>query len=291
MAKLSTIYDAFDAATLNTALWNDNSAGVSQAAGNGYAAITPSTDYHFLGFTPPSRDFTQDVFTWEWAFTGAAVAGVEQYCSIGTGVSGQEIHFGRFSTSLGYFMAAADGFVGWSDANHRWCRIRTTASQMFFETSPDAVTWVNPFGAGDGIEALPGWNFTNVQVHFVNGYFSGAGGGEMRIHTVGVPSSTLSGSLSGALGGARAQLYTTLTNRASAGLALAGPQAAGVAGVISRTSLAGVLGGAGMRSVGHFESSAQDVTVSVGPTRIAALGVGPTVLSPDVGETIVEREP
>ncbi|MFD4258249.1 hypothetical protein ACFWR9_11610 [Streptomyces sp. NPDC058534] len=291
MAKLSTLFDAFDAAALNTGLWNDNSVGVSQSAGNGYAAITASTDYHFMGFTPPSRDFQEDTFTWEWTFTGSAVAGVEQYCSIGNGVTGQEIHYGRFSTSLGYFVGADDGFLPWNSTDHRWCRIRTTATQMHFETSADGATWVNPFGGGAGIENLPAWDLSNVQVHFVNGYFSGSGGGEMRMQTVGVATNTLSGSLNAAPGGASAQLGGDLSSAASGALALGGPQASGAGRIVSRTSLAGVLGGVGLAAAGHFESSAEDVTVSVGPTRIAALGVGATVLSPDVAETILEREP
>lgn len=291
MAKLSTIYDAFDAAALDTALWND-SAGVTQVAGNGYATVAPSGAYNtFLGFTPPSRDFTEDAFTWEWTYTGAAVSGIEQYCSIGSGTPGQEIHYGRFSTSLGYFVGADDGFVPWSDTDHRWCRIRTTTTQLLFETSADGVTWVNPFGGGAGIEVLPTWDLSLVHVHFVNGYFSGAGGGDQRIHTVGVASNTLSGSLHADLGGAAAQITAGLKSAAAAGLALGGPSGAGTGRVVSRTQLAGVIGGLGVAVAGHFESSAEDVTLSVGPTRKAALGVGPTVLSPDVAETILEREP
>ncbi len=290
MAKLSTLHDAFDAAALDTVLWNDNSAGVSQAAGDGYAAITPSPDYHFMGFTPPSRDFTEDVFTWEWTFTGSAVSGIEQYCSIGNGVSGQEIHVGRFSTSLGYIVGAADGYLPWDPTNHRWCRVRTTTTQMFIETSPDGTTWVNPFGGGDGVEALPAWNLSTVQVHFVNGYFSGSGGGDMRVQTVGVASDTLSGSLKGALGGAAVALAGALSSAGSGALELPGPRGSGAGRIVSRSSLAGVLGGPGMAAAGTFESSAKDVTVSVGPTRRADLGVGPTIASPAVEPTILERQ-
>lgn len=292
MAKLSTLFDSFDAAALDTGLWNDSS-GVTQVAGDGYATVPASGAYStFLGFTPPSRDFTEDAFTWEWTYTGAAVTGAEQYCSIGSGTAGQEIHFGRFSTSLGYFMGAGDGFVPWSDTDHRWCRIRTTATQVLFETSPDGTTWVNPFaGGGGGVELLPAWDLSLVHVHFINGFFSGAGGGDQRIHTVGVPSSTLSGSLAAALGGLGADLTSRLTNDSAAALALGAAQAAGTGRVVSRTQLAGVIGGLTASMGGTFESSAEGVSLSVGPTRVAALGVGDTLLSPAVGETIVEREP
>ncbi|WND33941.1 hypothetical protein RI578_06390 [Streptomyces sp. BB1-1-1] len=292
MAKLSTLFDAFDGDGLDTTLWND-SVGATQTLGDGYAAVAPSAAYtNWLGFTPPSRDFTEDTFTWEWTYTGAAVAGIEQYCTIGSGTAGQEIAFGRYSTSLGYFVGADDGFVPWVDADHRWCRIRTTSTQVIFETSPDGVTWVNPFAAGGGgAEALPAWDLSNVHVHFVNGYFSGSGGGDQRLHTVGVATNTMSGSVHAALGGAGAQLHAELSSPGSASLALGGPLGAGAGRLVSRTSLAGVLGGARMAVSGHFESSAEDVTLSVGPTRVAALGVGPTVLSPEVAETILEREP
>ncbi|MGW6296702.1 hypothetical protein [Streptomyces sp. NPDC055058] len=291
MAKLSTLYDAFDGAALDTGLWND-SFGVTQNLGDGYAAVAPSGAYNtWLGFTPPSRDFTEDSFTWEWTFTGAAVTGVEQYVSLGTGTPGQEVHYGRFSTSLGYFVGADDGFVPWNDTDHRWCRLRTTASQMFFETSPDGTTWVNPFGGGAGVETLPAWDLTLVQVHFVNAFFSGAGGGDMRVHTVGVPSDTLSGSLNAALGGITTDLDAALTSPASAALDLAGVRAAGTGRVVSRTELALTLPAFGLAGHVHAESSAEDVTVSVAATRVAALGVGPTTLSPAVAETIVEREP
>jgi hypothetical protein len=42
---------------------------------------------------------------------------------------------------------------------------------------------------------------------------------------------------------------------------------------------------------GTFESSAQDVTLSIGPTRVATTGVGATTLSLDAADTVVERNP
>jgi hypothetical protein len=292
VAKLSTLHDAFDGDGLNTTLWND-SVGVTQTLGDGYVVLDPSCAYaNFLGFTPPSRDFAEDSFTWEWTFTGAAVAGVEQYCSIGTGVSGQEIHYGRYGTSLGYFVGAEDGFEPWSDANHRWCRIRTTATDVLLESSSDGITWTNPFSfSGGGIVPLPAWDLTNVQVHFVNAFFSGGGGGDMRVHTVGVDSGSLSGSLTVELGGPTAALTASLESDTSAALALAAADAAGTGRIVSRTSLGGVLGGLTADFGGIFQSSAKDVTVSVGPTRIVHTGVGPTGLSLHVAGTIVDREP
>lgn len=292
MAKLSTIYDPFDGDGLNTELWNDSS-GATQVSGDGYATVPASGTYsNFLGFTPPSRDFAEDSFTWEWTFPSATAAGAEQYCVIGNGISGEEFQFGRFSTSLGYFVGAEDGFETWDDTNHRWCRIRTTATQVLLETSADGETWTNPFVfGGGGVLALPAWDISTVHVHFVNGFFTGAGAGDMRIHTVGVDSSTLSGSLAAALGGASAGLDATLTYDASMAGALGAAQAASTGRVVSRTSLGGVLGGLTAAADGMFESSAEDVTLSVGPTRIATTGIGTIRLSPSVAATIVERSP
>jgi hypothetical protein len=291
MAKLSTIFDPFDGDGPDTGLWNDNSAGVSQALGDGYAEITASGDYHFMGYTPPSRDFTEDAFQWEWTFTAAPTSGTEQLCAINNGIAGEEFQFGRFSTSLGYFMGAADGFVPWSDTDHRWCRIRTTTTQVFFETSADGDIWVNPFSGGEGVETLPAWDLSEVQVHFINGFFSGTGGGTERIHTVGVDSGELSGSLTGSLGAISTQIDAGLTMSGSLALPL-GPAAFEAGGNLKMSgSLGGALAPAAVDLSGTFESSAQDVTLSVGPTRVATTGVGSTVLSPSVADTIVERSP
>jgi len=292
MAKLSTLYDPFDGDGLDTTLWND-SVGVTQSLGDGYAALAPSGEYdNFLGFTPPSRDFAEDIFAWEWTYPVAPTSGTEQYCGINNGTSGEEFQFGRFSTSLGYFVGAEDGFVPWSDTDHRWCRIRTTTTQVFFETSADGSIWVNPFeGGGGGVEALPAWDLSLTQVHFINAFYTGAGGGDMRVHTVGVDSATLSGSLMGVLGGISAQLDASLSSAGSVAGSLAAVAAAAAGRVVSRTSLGGVLGGMTAAMDGMLESSAEDVTVSVGPTRIATTGVGTTVLSPSIADTIVERSP
>lgn len=287
MAKLSTLYDPFDGAGPNTTLWND-AAGVTQVSGDGYCTVPASGAYDkFLGFTPPSRDFTEDAFQWEWTFPSAGASGSEQYCSIGDGNTGEKVDYGRWSGGLGYFLGAASEFAGFDDTDCRFMRIRTTATQMFFETSADGTTWVNPFTTG--VQALPAWDLSSVQVHFINGFFSGSGGGDMRIQSVGVASGTLSGSLAGQLGGISTGIDASLTSPAevAGSLGEAGLSAAGR--LVSRTSLAAVFGGITFDAGGTFASSAEDVTVSAGPPRVAAHTVGGPVLSPAAAAPVVER--
>lgn len=287
MPKLSTIYDAFDGDGPNTGLWND-SAGVTQVSGDGYATVPPSGTYsNFLGFTPPSRDFTEDAFQWEWTFPSAGASGSEQYCSIGDGTTGEKVDYGRWSGGLGYFLGATSEFAGFDDTSCRFMRIRTTSSQMFFETSPDGVTWVNPFTTG--VQALPAWDLSSVQVHFINGFFSGSGGGDMRVQSVGVASTTISGSLAGQYGGIATDLEASLSSPGQVAGDLGPARLAAAGRLVSRTTLAGVFGGISFDAAGSFESSAEDVTVSAGPPRVASLGAGAPVLSPGAAGPVVER--
>lgn len=289
MPKLSTLYDAFDGNGPNTTLWND-SVGVTQVSGNGYATVPPSGSYsNFLGFTPPSRDFTEDAFQWEWTFPSAGVSGSEQSCSIGDGNTGEKADYGRWSGSLGYFLGANSDFLPFDDVNHRFVRIRTTATQMFFEASPDGVTWSNPFTRG--IESLPAWDLSSVQVHFINGFFSGTGGGDMRIQSVGVASSTLSGSLAGQLGGISTGIDAALTAPGELAGALGAGQVTAAGRILSRTTLAGVFSGLTFDGSGAVDSSAEDVTVTAGPPRVGVDSAGGPVTCLDVAGPVAERIP
>lgn len=180
MAKLSTLFDDFEDGTLNTTLWDDSS---NATEGSGYCAITPSGTYTNRLGTTTTFDFASDSFEFELTFSAGAVAGAEQYCQIYTGVGGQTIQMGRFQQSIGYDYDGNSEFVTYSATDHRHCRVRTTATQIFFETSTDGSTWVNPFTTG--VRTLAAWSLASVAVQFINAFFSGAGGGDMRIMQVG----------------------------------------------------------------------------------------------------------
>lgn len=180
MAKLSEIFDDFENGTLDTTLWNDS---LNTTETGGYAAITAAGTYNNRLGSNTTRDFTQDTIQWEWTYPSASPAGAEQFFEIYTGAGGQTIQMGRFQGSLGWDYNGASEFVTFSATNHRFCRIRTTATQIFFEASADGNTWSNPFTTG--VATLAGWALTSVILKFVNAFFSGAGGGEMRIMQVG----------------------------------------------------------------------------------------------------------
>lgn len=185
MAKLSTLFDDFENGTFDTTLWND-SVNVTEASG--YATIPQSAAYTNKLGTTNTYDFSSDSFQFEMTFPSAAVTGAEQYCQIYTGAAGQTIQMGRLQQSIGYDYNGNSEFVTYNATNHRFCRIRTTATQIFFETSSDGSTWVNPFTTG--VRTLAAWSLTSVAVQWINGFFSGAGGGDMRIMQVGVNSTT-----------------------------------------------------------------------------------------------------
>jgi hypothetical protein len=181
MAKVSEIYDDFEDGTLNTTLWNDS---LNATEGSGYAAITAAGTYSNRLGSNTTRDFTQDTFQWEWTFAGASVTGSEQFFEIYTGAAGQTIQMGVFQGSLGYDYNGNAEYVTFNATNHRFCRIRTTATQIFFEASANGTTWTNPFTTG--VRTLAAWSLTSVILKFVNAFFSGAGSGDMRIMSAGV---------------------------------------------------------------------------------------------------------
>lgn len=202
MAKLSTLYDAFDSSPLDTAKWNDSS-NATVGAGTGYAAITASGSYtNRLGTSTP-YDFTSDTFQWEWTFPSASPAGAEQYVQVFSGAAGQTIQMGRFQGSLGWdYNGASSQFVTFDATNHRYARIRTNATQVIFEASANGTTWTNPFTTNTVTQT---WTPSSVIVQFLNAFFSGAGGGEMRIMQVGTPPVSVGGS----------KIYTTAVRRSS----------------------------------------------------------------------------
>lgn len=185
MAKVSEIYDDFEDGTLNTTLWNDS---LNATEASGYATITAAGTYNNRLGSNTTRDFNQDTFQWEWTFPSASVTGAEQFFEIYTGNAGETIQMGVFQGSLGYDYNGNAEYVTWNGTNHRFCRIRTTATQIFFETSSDGNTWNNPFTTG--VRTLAAWSLNNVILKFVNAFFSGAGGGDMRIMKAGVQSTT-----------------------------------------------------------------------------------------------------
>ncbi len=180
MAKLSTLFDDFEDGTLNTTLWDDS---LNATEGSGYCAITPANTYANRLGTTTTFDFASDSFEFELTFSAGAVAGAEQYCQIFTGNGGETIQMGRFQQSIGYDYNGNSEFVTYSATDHRHCRVRTTATQIFFETSTDGSTWVNPFTTG--VRTLAAWSLASVAVQFINAFFSGSGGGDMRVMQVG----------------------------------------------------------------------------------------------------------
>lgn len=180
MAKLSTLFDDFEDGSFNSTLWDDSS---NATEGSGYVTVTASGTYTNRLGTTTTFDFEEDEFQFELTFPQAATAGAEQYCQIYTGNGGETIQMGRFQQSIGYDYDGNSEFVTYSATNHRYCRVRTTATQIFFETSSDGSTWNNPFTTG--VRTLAAWSLTSVAVQWINAYFSGGGGGDMRIMQVG----------------------------------------------------------------------------------------------------------
>jgi hypothetical protein len=185
MAKLSTLFDDFEDGTLNTTLWDDS---VNATEGSGYVTIPADGSYTNKLGTTTTYDLTEDSFQFELTFSAGATVGAEQFCQLFTGAPGQTIQMGRFQQSIGYDYNGASEFVTYNATDHRFCRIRTTATQIFFETSADGSSWSNPFTTG--VQTLAAWSLTSLAVQFINGFFSGSGGGDMRIMQVGASAPT-----------------------------------------------------------------------------------------------------
>lgn len=145
--------------------------------------------YNQIGSTEDLRAIRQTAY-WEWTFPTAPVEeGIQQFFHLTAADDAtDEILYGRFGVNLGFLtfvngVDAGAGFVAWSDANHRWCRIRFTETTAFFEASADGETWSDPF-SGSGDIALPAMNYEAMRISFRNGAFSGTGGGNMVIHGI-----------------------------------------------------------------------------------------------------------
>lgn len=199
IVTIEDFIDDFEDEITDTDLWDHSSHLFIEA--NGYLTV-PQTGgtFRVVGSTKIMQfQDGQNVF-WEWEFPKPPEFGGEQFFRITPGAAHpigtgggppDDIKMGRVSSNLNITINHnGDHFlfeqIPWDDDAHRHCRMRLVSGQMHFETSSDGQTWVNPFPGSTGISDVP-FDITNVTIAFINGFFSGNGAGDMRIHGINVP--------------------------------------------------------------------------------------------------------
>lgn len=154
MALMETLTDPFNQTTLNTTLWTSGTGGTTtisySSAGASFNLPNPttssdqahiqSTAAYDLTSSHALAQFTQMIGT----------ASGEQFLFQLTGTGGS-LRWSKGGTSLGaYYGSSSFTLVGsatYSATDHKWMRTRESGGTVYFDTSPDGVTWNNTHGS------------------------------------------------------------------------------------------------------------------------------------------------
>lgn len=188
---LETIKDEFDAA-LNTTLWAEKSAGAIWDAAWGGRLILPVISAYNFCSTASSG--------------GLILTGSSVYCQVFApvvGANSKEVFFeviraGQTVDKVSMYLNGVGGvwkllmnrlpggtaqMIDYDPVAHRCWRIRETGGTIYFETSPDAVTWT-------ARHSQPvSWSTDNVYVNFSAGYWGTESASNAYVDNVNMPPS------------------------------------------------------------------------------------------------------
>lgn len=150
---ISTLTDAFPGTALNTSLWTATGATVTVGGGiltipqnNAYPTVTSNAVYNlqgsmvFVKMTPDLYDAGSN--------SGLNVMGSSGSVGYGIAVTAGTI----------YLQGTTDGISGWTTLQstaynptaHAWIAVSESNGSLFFQASPDSITWTTLFSVSDG---------------------------------------------------------------------------------------------------------------------------------------------
>lgn len=148
MPSFGALTDDFNDGTLNTSLWSGSYGDPDEVGGRaripcttGYAGLKSSSSYTLTGSGVTIRLHAP-------AAGGAASAAAS--CLILSSTGGTDAGFivDAAQTAVGLYLREgyADGgavFLTYSPSAHAWLRFREAAGTLYWDTSPDGITWTN----------------------------------------------------------------------------------------------------------------------------------------------------
>jgi hypothetical protein len=174
---LGQIKDNFNDDSLNTNLWEIFAGTVTETGGRLELDNAPTyAVVHSRNFV----DVTEAEILGEWTFytgtaTGSAQAGFKIYRGVGATYGHLQImrhnvgsiQISKTEDNVSIFAES----ITYSATDHKWLRIRLTATQVIFEASTDGITWTTPWT--NSTSALPTWSLDDgVLIELFAGYFN-----------------------------------------------------------------------------------------------------------------------
>jgi hypothetical protein len=193
--KVATLVDSFDTSVDKTVVWKDSAAAVVWDSGSGGRVKIPVTSaypefqtgletgqaYDLTGSSvyakvtcPTIAGTTREVF-----FKIIRQAPPGSFDTLEIQTSGTSLYAVKEETVGGVVNA---GSTTYSPTTHAWWRFRESGGTIFYDTSPDGVTWTN-----FATTAIPNWSISAVAVHFSAGYFGAESASDAYIDNVNVP--------------------------------------------------------------------------------------------------------
>ena len=151
MPLLETLVDDFDDGVVDAGLWpsNYNTVGAAPTESGGRAQVPCDTG--FAAFASDTIYTLADSTAWVEMYppaAGGAAAEAWSQLLISSSTSGTDIVFEvnavsgllNMAVRVGFFDAGAVTLT-YDAVEHRWLRVREAAGTLFWETSPDGLTW------------------------------------------------------------------------------------------------------------------------------------------------------
>jgi hypothetical protein len=173
--------DSFGGSEINTALWNASISGTGASASESDGTLDLATSSGDIGdpavYSNDTYDLTGSCVTVQVVSPGggSGTSGAQLYLTpIGTGIPDQMTGF-RVDDGIVYaqWRPVDGGADVWSAAwssSYAWWRIRESGGTVYWDTSPDGVTWTNRASIAD-TTAFPG-GITALYVVFSNNNYA-----------------------------------------------------------------------------------------------------------------------
>jgi hypothetical protein len=174
---LGQLKDNFNDNSLDTNLWEIIAGTVSE---NGERLELNNATTYAVVHSRNFVDATESEILGEWTMytgtgTGSAQSGFKLFR--GAGATYGHLQIMRHNVGSIQISKTEDNVsifaesITYSATDHKWLRIRTTATQSIFEASADGITWTQPWT--NSVSALPTWSLDDgVLVELFAGYFN-----------------------------------------------------------------------------------------------------------------------
>jgi hypothetical protein len=174
---LGQLTDDFDDASLDTSKWEQIAGTVTEAGGQ--LELDNATTYAVVR-SNPFVDATESEMVGEWTmYTGVATGSAQSGFKLFRGAGATYGHLQIMRTNVAALRIAKtednvvifDEGITYNATDHKWLRVRLTATQTIFEASADGINWTQPWT--NSVSALPTWALDDgVKVEMFAGYFN-----------------------------------------------------------------------------------------------------------------------